>query len=651
MILHTDAKKLYKLTNEDIDNSIMYEYNFRAHSQICSKYFVNEIEDAAIEKYEKLDGIKNIKILDKILEMKNKRVEYISRYVSIRNELKILIDKIHDNNNYNYDYNLDEPIQQMISTLASTSEDIYACTTTIYNHFSKKIIKSIQAEKRIKLVKKLFFEGLGAEWYQLVDTTTYDQLIDINFCEEDKVIDNVNKEINNQQKIKIRTKSLNELLREKLIIHLPEDNFEKYLNHIIKTHDYYYLNDVKQCNWEDVLEWMNNADNVNIFQTIINRIEKEKQIENYIKTSVNKTYQKYILNKGVVYEYVTNTKTFEQIQVMIQNLINKRKRKLSVKRYVDKKMMIFNMSDSFINTSLKSNEIIQEFIVGGGKISKIKGVIHNIISKHVKAKQISMYINMKEIYEETAKIYNNQTIIDFINAECDINQKDLLSDDIKQVINKLCAPLIRKQQLDDYIKNRNVYNIRYKIYNNEIVKNFLDVECDVNVQDYMHDAIEVKRVIDKAAKKKALDEYIKYFSASMKDAIYDDQNVIDFLNDQSIHLKDYLPKNIKIIINNIKVPNKITQPKTVTVQPYNVDNADNADFEGNIMIKRDRRVNIRKILTNCDKKWIKYNQNALYTNTRIRNFIDNYGKSYCDENWNSIKILIHEFININNSKK
>lgn len=647
MILHTDAKKLFRLTNEDIENSIIYEYNFRAHSQTCSKYFLNEIEEIAIEKYEALTDGRNIRILDKILEMKNKRVQYITKYVTIRSELKNLVDKIHDDDNYS----LDESTYQMISTLAATSEDIYTCVNLIYNNCSKVMLATSLAKKRVELVEKLFIEGLGNDWNKLVNTRIYEQLIDINCCKEDNVVDNVNKEINNQQKIKERTKSLNKLLRDKLDISSNKDNFEEYLNHIIKTREYYYLNDIGRCTWVDVQTWINNADNINIFQTIINCIEKERQIENYIKTNVNKTYQKYIINKNIAHTYANNTETLEQIQIMIQNLVNKRKRKLSVKRYVDKIMKIFEVTESLIDTFLiKRNATVQDFIVNGGKMSQIKGTIHNIICRQVKERQIGLYISEKQIYEKPAIIYQNQTIMDFINAECDINQKDLLSDDIKQLINKLRAPLVKKQQLDNYIENRKVYDKRYEIYNNETVKLFLDAECDVNVLDYMYEAIEVKRVIVKVARKKELDEYIKRYTMREKDAIYNDQNIIDFLNNQSVHSRDHLPNNIKIIINNIRVSNKKTPQDAVTVQSYD----DDSDFEGNIMIERNRRVNIRKILAKCNQNWIKYNQNAIYADTRVRNFIDNYGKSYCDENWNSIKILIHEYINIpieNNNNK
>lgn len=156
IILHKDAQELYKLTNYDLLYSIQNECHFKAGNQLRGKYFVDEIEKIAIDKFEKMSDNESNKILNDVLKLKNIRTIYKTRYIAIRTELIELIKKAYD-----IDYEFSQEILVDMSDAAKLSEDIWTCVNNIFVKHNNEINQKYLIDKRKKFVNATLLDAFG----------------------------------------------------------------------------------------------------------------------------------------------------------------------------------------------------------------------------------------------------------------------------------------------------------------------------------------------------------------------------------------------------------------------------------------------------------------------------------------------------------
>lgn len=483
MILHTDAKRLYKLTDYDI-TKLCYEYNFTAHRQTCSKYFLSEIEDVVINRLGKLNDTKSHEMLKKVIAMKNKRILYLARYTTIKTELDNLIKRLYEGLEFEFNDEVCAKIKECAEL--SDSFDENTCVNNIYYFFNDKITHAYWIRKRQTPVKNMLLDALGSGWLRLIGNAKYDYFCDVNRCGEDCMVDEINMEIARQKNIILRPKMLNELLEKQFGINLGEN--QVIFTQIINTCEYKLLANVDKYSWDDVVCYVQN--NAKIFQRIIDRVKRQELVMHYVNTSVMKTYQKYVLDHDIVNNYINkpdSNKTFDQVKLLIVDLVERRKRELSVSRYVDQFIKTINIDADEVRYSLKNNAVVNNFITAGDvKINQIKGTIHNEIYKLVKHKMVVNYVKEQGVSYYLDAIQRSQIVIDFIGEDCDETVD--LTDGVKEVIasyrNKnnefignINSEQCRRQNVRRILSTKSDEWYRHnqcKVYSSQKVRNFLN---------------------------------------------------------------------------------------------------------------------------------------------------------------------------------
>lgn len=480
MILHTDAKKLYKLTNAELYTALTNEYNFRAHSQTCSKYFLDEVEEAAIDKFKVLTDKKSITMLNKVRLMKEKRLDYLTKFKTIRFELENLINKVYDNNSFKFN----DHIYETIAKCAESMDDVFTSTNSIFAKYDKEINEFYLGKARKVMVNKLLTEALGSDWHKLISREKQSFMYDVIQCKEDDIVNIINLEIGNVHKVKERTEMLNALLAEK---------FGKHWQKLIGMSEYNCLNNISYHTWDEVCECINTGSAGKKFQSFVNHAERVEIIENYIQTNIKKIHQSYIRNSRCVKLFLDDAIAFEHVAIEINQKIERRKRKQSINRFITK---IVNKHDDSLYTDamftqVKQDDCVGEFIINGGKFTEVKPVINKLVRKLVRIDMLHRYVYSMQCMIFKNEIYQNPIVVDFLNIDDD-EGLIVLGDDVECVV----ARYVKNIQLDNYIE-RYYSNKKQLIYDNQEIKNFLDSEVIANVKDFI--TADVKRIMEDIA--------------------------------------------------------------------------------------------------------------------------------------------------------
>jgi hypothetical protein len=203
MILHTDAKRKYRLINSDFKVIKLHELNFKAHGRICSKYFVSEIEKVTISKFANLTDEKSKKFLNKIQLESFKRLEYISRCIDIKKHLLELIEKTFPE----IKYNITDGINNKITIMAKGLDTTYAIATMIYAEHLNEIKDFWLSSERKIFVDNLFLEKFGSGWKLLCLRDEYKNLLDPYKSTNEQVLLSLNNDVyTKQMKLELESK-------------------------------------------------------------------------------------------------------------------------------------------------------------------------------------------------------------------------------------------------------------------------------------------------------------------------------------------------------------------------------------------------------------------------------------------------------------
>jgi len=388
MIFSSDAKNIYKLTNLDLFK-LKYNYVPNTYGMYCTKYFLDEVEDYAIKKLT-TDQIndrdtKKVEKLNKLLKLKRERNEYIERFIEIREELFVLINKTFPGINVNVKHNelkknvIIEKIFDLISreALSKYEEDIFTCVCRIYELLRHDLNKEWDKLQRLELVNTLLTETFGHKSEFFKTEPMYFELINID--------------LHNSQ----------------------------YINYFFQ-----------------------NEKNIIDLQKIIDVNERKNKVTNYINTKIKKQYQSNLLTSRHINDYIMNgLNDWESVKAILDNLASINERKKTIERYINSMIKKFNEVDyfdkSFNCANVYNDELVSKYIQEGGiEITQIKKCIKKMLYEFLKKKLIYNYLESKKFEGKEHLVLENEIIIQFLDESCDLNSP-ILPNIIKQVIDDM----------------------------------------------------------------------------------------------------------------------------------------------------------------------------------------------------------------------
>ena len=318
MLSTTDAKKTYKLTDEEIKNAKLFsvEIDYRyAHGY---KYIISELENLLIKLTENSqDSDKRKHIALKIIEKRNlikKRYEFIQSEVIL---LLSKYDKKYIDNLLNKINKLSENHSKVINI------DELDCISQICEIIEKKIIENIEKEKRIENIEKLLKKGDKKIYVTL---NSYNNYINNGSDNISSVYKNIGEDI---KKMKIKHKKIKEIddilnvnVSEEFIskaktfpiytnyINKNEGELESVISDIIKKYNISRLTDKRKDDLDKLITDKCDKNMVKNFSQMMSykRFITDGNIENINKIFKNleKKYEKNLLEEKLDKELKKN---------------------------------------------------------------------------------------------------------------------------------------------------------------------------------------------------------------------------------------------------------------------------------------------------------------------------------------------------------
>lgn len=142
VISTTEAKILYKLTNEEINNANLFKITFKVRGNIGTKYLRKDIRDLAVKLSKKLP-----------FDNQQKQSQLLNKKTELINFIKDLLKKINYGNEYNF-LGDNTIISIMNKYVEEDYESIVATSMYIVNIIEHKIIANMDQILRKKEINK-----------------------------------------------------------------------------------------------------------------------------------------------------------------------------------------------------------------------------------------------------------------------------------------------------------------------------------------------------------------------------------------------------------------------------------------------------------------------------------------------------------------
>lgn len=430
MISTTEAKRIYKLTNDEIDEGDLFYITFEVHGNTGTKYIRQEIHDLAKELTEALpDKDKRKMAFMKqegfMMERKETEKQRKERYKSLSETVKNLMEKFDDD-------------------------------------------KYITAEVRVSI------SGL-------INKYTDDSNISILVAAA-KVLDYVKDKIETTKRLENRKKNIDDLI----VSQLDEKDWETARRH----HNYIiYINDDTGSNkleeYFSKIKKTIDADNLKNKQ----RNDRQTAMDDWINSTFDKkTYIKVAKLHTSYRSYIhNNDKTFEKckttIQTHIESLQQKQSRKTKLNYWITKNVPKDHKQDA------KETKPYTSFIDHGdiNKIDNTKKEIKCIIDKLVEKDNRELEIH-KEIHKRGLDIHKIPTLITIcekyinnnISSQLAIDQIDRIyknSDNLDNLKKLICTEFSKYKNIiykhPNYIKF--IMGEEMDISYEELINNFREI--------------------------------------------------------------------------------------------------------------------------------------------------------------------------------
>lgn len=390
MIFSSEAKLIYGLTNNDF-SKLEHSHAYRANTMQWVKYFLDEIEEVAIEKLmtepQRCSEVKRLSKLDKLLQLRKERKDYIERFVAIREELFILINKTFPEINVQMtefegtEIKINKKLFNLISKEAKSScdENIFTCVGRIYELLRGDLDREWNRIKRLELVDGLLESAFGPKYELLKTELKYSELINVDIRD--------NQYINNF------------FQKEKNIIHL---------------------------------------------QKIIDSNDRKNKITTYINTEIKKQHRNHLLMSNYVDRYIrdgNDSNDWETVKTNLDNLVGVNKRNRTVEKYINFLIKKLNEDTYFNNyfsyADVYRNELVSKYIKEGDvELPLVKKHIKKALFEFLKKRLIYKYLESKKFRNNEELILENEIIKQFLDTSYDLNSI-VLPHIIKKVIDEI----------------------------------------------------------------------------------------------------------------------------------------------------------------------------------------------------------------------
>lgn len=335
MINYTDAKKLYKLTKQDCNKLKSKKERF--------KYFIKDIEDLVIDKLKDQIDQKSIKLFAQIQILRQERLDYMNKYIAIRNELNHLVKKTLPD----YKFDISKSIISEIKLWTDTSDDVYTCVNNVYNYV-------ILSKNRKELVNNLFKDTFGEKSIYAVDLSDYYNFINIKKLAEDQVL-NFFEDKENCQRIKEKIEYIE---RKNIVENYIKKNFKKKIFNTILL-NLHVMNYIQNGgNLEDTMQIVKNkvARDERINKVTIFTKKFHDSFNNFMHF-YNPNYNIWILANEEIEKYTNeNIRTWKDTQNNIKIMICQYIKRDQLKNYIIK-----NVNHKYREIILKSR-LVKEFL-------------------------------------------------------------------------------------------------------------------------------------------------------------------------------------------------------------------------------------------------------------------------------------------------
>lgn len=324
-ISQTNAKKTYKLTDDDFTSIIddVYRFEFRTSYGYGTRYLISELEkwikndsECSLKdrRYAALFTIQKSRLntqgelqrsLSNKMVLKELLIDAISKscQVEFMDEMKYLIDNdyyIRLNDYLDDNTNIVNTCNELVPVIESRAKALRKVNNTLKSHYKQSY------NKRIK-----FMNDRSWEYRACMIKVELNQKMNV-----DKLIEELNLNVENNAKIE-RADKLEKLLKEENILHQENGEFYEFIRNDKRYKQYVDNNTLPKNATLDVLV-------KKISKSVVNKNNKNKRkVELYHRVSTNiNIYSKYLsdITTNKIYEDYIN-KGKEKIDVVINLLI------------------------------------------------------------------------------------------------------------------------------------------------------------------------------------------------------------------------------------------------------------------------------------------------------------------------------------------
>ena len=556
-------KKLYNLECEKINS------NLKIDKLNINDYNLNNCIN---------DNIKDVKSRYLLLEIKPSLTPLIYQTIKLQNPLKDIVlydgSPFVDDNNKEYKFKIINKIQEDSKEdkliIIENLNKIHPFLSDLYNmnyiiKDDKKLVRIFldDFDEQLALVNEslrviIFVDKNFVNKSDLVFLNRFEKMI-LSF---DKLLDNELKKISqylmneiNLSSIIRKYKNINYSLGDLLINCSYED---------IQTMIYYYIKVLKRQNEEDYEDQEENKIDIEkLKEIVINKIYKILPQDIICILPENNIIKKYYNNNIIFYnfkDYINEYKnkkykisiiyTFTSIDNMIEGLNQKMRflvaeirsedglknliEEIKYKNESNKSEKEFNIYIDFELSDSKKIKFISNFILNSFKEDNYNYIFIVHIKRNFNKN------NNKEILYSLPDINPsiNQIFIDNLNGNNKIILKDLLSKDMKEILEEKKEEMNLEEEFNNTLINTLTKELNDKNYDENIINDYIH-----ELQNYLNEEEEIKDKINEVVFK-LIDINDEAFCKKIIDKIYNNSFINKYTIDINFCLIEYIKDNI-----------------------------------------------------------------------------------------------------------
>ena len=348
----TNAKNMYGLTNEEIDNAKLFNFQIYVNGNMGSKYFIDDIEELA-EYIHSCSDNSNNKRKNSYMKTIENTFDRISLKKKNRDMLSASIDQFLNEN----DIEPNDDLQEFVDALIQRNYDSDPNTITKYVKHKYKIDKLINDN----LLHKFINTAKCCKEYN-----EYIFSDDKNRLSSELTFDKINTCINQKIILNSRKRYLNKFIK---------DNIDNEHHQYVKSLDIYHKY-VSNSSYKITLDSMCKK-LAKFIEHNVKSDDRKKAIDKYIKKNINDKYIGYVKSLEIYDKYINNPKLKNNFDSVCEIIFKEFKQKTKQ----DDRERIFKNGCTYFHYLKKATEIYKigllynDYILNGGDVNAVTNTI------------------------------------------------------------------------------------------------------------------------------------------------------------------------------------------------------------------------------------------------------------------------------------